>query len=120
MENVFIAGFQRFLRRNHEDDLAGHSSFLFGKSIVNQRIEAFWSQFRRSCADWWIQFFKGLILNGVHNNTDFLQAQCFTFAFSPVIQEELENIKDNWNSHRIRKSLQPFNEGRPAGPQNIL
>ena len=33
-ENVFIAGFQRFFRRNHENDLAGHSSFLFGKSTV--------------------------------------------------------------------------------------
>ena len=48
--NVFIAGSQRFLRRNHKDDLAGHLSFLFGKSIANQRIEAFWFQFRRSCA----------------------------------------------------------------------
>ena len=53
-ENIFIAGSQRFLRRGHEDDLAGHSSFLFGKSIANQRIETFWSQFRLSCADWWI------------------------------------------------------------------
>ena len=42
-DNVFIAGSQRFLRRNHENDLAGHSSFLFRKSIANQRIEAFWS-----------------------------------------------------------------------------
>ena len=50
-ENVFIGGSQRFLRRNHEDDLAGHLSFLFQKSIANQKVEAFWSQFRRSCAD---------------------------------------------------------------------
>ena len=53
-ESVFIAGSQRFLRRSHEDDLAGYLSFLFGKSIANQRIEAVWSQFQRSCADWWI------------------------------------------------------------------
>ena len=119
-ENVFIAGSQRFLRRNHEDDLAGHLSFLFGKSIANQRIEAFWSQFRRSCADWWIQFFKGPVHNGVYNNTDVLQVECFKFAFFPVIQKELENIKDNWNSHRIRKSLQSSNEGRPAGRPDIL
>ena len=119
-ENVFIVGSQRFHRRNHEDDLAGHLSFLFGKSIANQRREAFWSQFRRSCADWWIQFFKGLVHNGVYNNTDFLQMECFKFAFFPVIQKELENIKDNWNSHRIRKSLQSSNEGRPAGRPDIL
>ena len=123
--NVFIAGSQRFLRRNHEDDLAGHLSFLFGNSIANQRIEnqrieAFWSQFRRSCAHWWIQFFKGLVHNWVYKNTDFLQVECFKFAFFPVIQKELENIKYNWNSHRIRKSLQSSNEGRPAGRPDIL
>ena len=52
-ENVFIAGSQRFLRRNHEDDLPTYLSFLFAKSIANQRIEAFWSQFQRS--QWSIQ-----------------------------------------------------------------
>ena len=87
-ENVFIAGSQRFLRRNHEDDLPTYLSFLFTKSIANQRIEAFWSQFQRSCADWWIYFFKGLFLNGVYNNTDFLQVECFKFAFFSVIQKQ--------------------------------
>ena len=64
-ENVFIPGSQRFIRSNHEDDLAGQLSFLFGKSIANQRIEAFWPQFRRSYVDWWTQFFKRLVLHGV-------------------------------------------------------
>ena len=40
-ENVFIAGSQRFLKRNHEDILAGHSSFLSGKFISNQRKKRF-------------------------------------------------------------------------------
>ena len=100
--------------------MAGHLSFLFGKSIANQRIEAFWSQFRRSCADWSIQFFKETVLNGVYNNTDFLQVECFKFSFFPVIQKKLENIKDNWNSHCIRKSLQSSNESRPDGRLDIL
>ena len=39
-ENVIIAGSQRFLRRNHSDNLSGwYHSFQFGKSITNQRIE---------------------------------------------------------------------------------
>ena len=32
-ENVFTEGSQRFLRRNHEDDLAGHSSFYWGSLL---------------------------------------------------------------------------------------
>ena len=33
-ENVLITGSQRYPKRNHENDLAGHSSFLFGNSRV--------------------------------------------------------------------------------------
>ena len=44
----------------------------------------------------------------------------FQICFFPVIQKELDNIKDNWNSHRIRKSLKFSNEGRPAGRPNLL
>ena len=51
-ENVNITGSQRFLRQNHSDDSSGYQSFQFGKSITNQRIESFWSQSRRSCANW--------------------------------------------------------------------
>ena len=57
-KNVFIPVSQRFLRRNHEDDLAGHLSFLFRKSIASQRIEAFWLVdivFQRTYSQWSIQ-----------------------------------------------------------------
>ena len=50
-KNVNIARSQRFLRRNHSDNLSGYHSFQFGKSIKNQGIESFWSQLRRSCTD---------------------------------------------------------------------
>ena len=48
-ENILIAGSQRHPRRNHEDDLAGHSSFLFGKPRV---VGTF---FQRTCSQWHIQ-----------------------------------------------------------------
>ena len=57
-KNVFIPVSQRFLRRNHENDLAWHLSFLFRKSIASQRIEAFWLVdivFRRTYSQWSIQ-----------------------------------------------------------------
>ena len=40
VENATVAGIQRFLRRNKSRQ---NCSFLFGKSISNQRIEAWWS-----------------------------------------------------------------------------
>ena len=39
-ENIHIAAVQRFLRRNCQDNLAREKSFLYGKSVANQRIEA--------------------------------------------------------------------------------
>ena len=114
-ENVNIASSQRFLRRNHSDSLSGYHSFQFGKSITNQRIESFWSQLRRSCTDWWIRFFKEIVHEGIYDNTDSLQVECFKFCFFPLIQKELDDIKDYWNNNPIRPSLQSNRESRPAG-----
>ena len=85
------AGSQRFLRRNNSDNLSGCHSFQFGKSIANHRIK-FWSQLRRSCTDWWIRFFKEIVHEGIYDNTDSLQVECFKFCFFPLIQKELDDI----------------------------
>ena len=81
-ENVNIAGSQRFLRRYHSDDSSGYQSFQFGKSIKNQRIESFWSQLCRSCADWWICFFKGIVHEGTYTITMIIyRLNVLSFAF---------------------------------------
>lgn len=38
-ENVKVAGMQRFFRRDCPDSLSGSKSFMYGKSVSNQRIE---------------------------------------------------------------------------------
>ena len=35
-ENVYVAGIQRFLRRDSQDDFAGFKSFMYGTSVANQ------------------------------------------------------------------------------------
>ena len=47
--NVLIKRSQRYLRRNHGDDLVRHSSFLFEKSRLVGTI------FQRTCSQWYIQ-----------------------------------------------------------------
>ena len=42
-ENGTISAIQRFLRRHHTDSFSGDKSFQYGKSVSNQRIEAWWS-----------------------------------------------------------------------------
>ena len=35
-ENVYVAGIQRFLPRDSQDDFAGFKSFMYGTSVANQ------------------------------------------------------------------------------------
>lgn len=44
-ENVNVAAIQRTL-------FSGFKSFFYGKSVLNQRIVAWWSTLRRSNSDW--------------------------------------------------------------------
>ncbi|KAJ7372070.1 hypothetical protein OS493_020494 [Desmophyllum pertusum] len=52
-ENVNIAAMQRFFRRDAPDAFGGDKSFLYGKSVSNQRIEGWWSFLRkkRNCKE---------------------------------------------------------------------
>ena len=43
-ENVTVAAIQRFFRREAVDAFAGDKSFIYGKSVSNQQIEAWWGQ----------------------------------------------------------------------------
>ena len=119
-ENVNIAGFQTFLRQNHSGDSSGYRSFQFGKSIANQRIESFWSQLRRSFTGWWIRFFKEIMHEGIYDNTDYLQTECFKFCFFTLIQKELNDIKDYWNNYPICRSVLSDRESRPAGRPDVI
>ena len=119
-ENVYVAAAQRFLRRNHGDLYAGTTSFKYGKSISNQRIEAFWSQLRRSCSGWWMNFFKDMIDTGDLDTTNIIQKECITFVFSGLLQLELDKFREMWNTHLIRKTQYSDPIVRPSGRPDIL
>ena len=59
-ENSTVVGIQRFFRRHSTDALSGTESFMYGRSVANQRIEAWWSFLRKSETGWWINFFRDL------------------------------------------------------------
>lgn len=41
-----------FFRKEGTDSMAGEKSFLYGRSVSNQRIEARWSFLRKNETDW--------------------------------------------------------------------
>ena len=67
-ENVNVAILQRFFRREGEDSRAGDDSFIYGKSVSNQRIEAWWGILRKGCSDWWINYFKDMRDCGLYSS----------------------------------------------------
>ena len=87
-ENVYIEQMQRFFRRNHDDDLAGDKSFLYGKSTHNQRIEWFWGILRKEVGQFWMNLFSNFtddIGDTVFCGT-FLDKSLVQFCFMNVVQ----------------------------------
>lgn len=116
-ENVVIAGCQRFFRRAHNDTNSGYDSFRYGASTRNQRIEAWWSIFRKNRSDWWISFFKDLCDSDAYDPSSPIQVECARFCFGGILQSELDETTTLWNNHYVRKSR---NSECPPGRPNVL
>jgi hypothetical protein len=108
-ENSTTAAIQTVLSQNQ-------SSHRFVTSVRNQRIEAWWSYFKRNKAQWWIDYFSDLCLAEVYNPDHRFQRSCFQFCFMNLLLRELDNIAVSWNSHRIR----PNTGSCPAGIPNEI
>ena len=109
-ENVLVAAIQ---------SAAVHSptAHVYGTSPGNQRIESWWSFLRRSHSQWWIDLFETFIdADGFHpgnvRETDLLR-----FCFMHILQTNLDDVRRQWNTHRIRPST---NARCPAGVPESL
>jgi hypothetical protein len=112
-ENVLIAGMQCYLRADGLDEWAGEKSHIYGSSPANQRIEAWWSFLRRNRSGWWIDLFQDMCQTGILELGNVYHMECLWFCYSRIIQQELYNVKDQWNSHYIRKSQHETIAGIP-------
>ena len=108
---------QRFFRREALDEFSGGKSFLYGRSVSNQRIEAWWTYLRKTETDWWINYFKDLRDQGLYDDSNPMHVACLKFCFMPLLKEELERVAQQWNLHRIRPSA---NEHSPSGRPDTI
>ena len=116
-ENSHVAAIQRFLRNNSDDSFRAEKSFIYGRSVSNQRIEAWWSQLRRGCTDWWMQHFKELQESGCYCDTNVVHVECLRFCYMDILRDELYRAARLWNNHRIRPSV---NRESPGGRPDLL
>ena len=112
-ENILVAAMQCYLRADGLDEWAGEKSHVYGSSPANQRIEAWWSFLRRNRSGWWIDLFQDMCQRGILELGNTYHIECLWFCYSKIIQQELYNVKDQWNSHNIRKSQHATVAGIP-------
>ena len=103
-ENVVLAAIQGVFCRNASHPYSGPYSHRYGSSPANQRIEAWWSHYRKNNSEWWIDLFKDLTAYGCFEPGNFIHVCCLQFSFMVLIQQELDLVATEWNSHRIRKN----------------
>ena len=99
VENCIIAGIQRYFHRFTNNS---ESSFIFGKSTANQRIEAWWSFLRKRSLQRWMNYFKDMIDTAVFDTSNIVEFECIRFCFYGLLQNEMDTIAMCWNQHRIR------------------
>ena len=108
---------QCYFRQDGEDVLSGNNAHKYGTSPANQRIESWWSYFRRARTGWWMDFFKDMIASGQLELGNILHMECLWFCFEPVLSLELDAIKIQWNTHRIRQTR---NHGTVSGVPDVM
>lgn len=80
-ENSITRDLQYTLRWNHNDQYQGLSSYRYGSSTRNTRIERFWRDLRRMCGDTWMDFFKLMTDDGSLDTSDNLHLECIRYCF---------------------------------------
>ena len=117
-ENIHIKQVQCYLRRNGNDEFAGQHSFLQGRSVHNQRIEAWWAILRRQCVNYWINLFKDMIDIGVLDTDNPLHIHILRFCFMDLIEQDIQRTATEWNRHLIE--TKKTNDELPRGKPDIM
>jgi len=105
-ENGIAAAAQAFFC----DDPDAHR---YVSSPRNQRIEAWWSELSKTRSTWWRDLFINLESELTIDLLDELSKECLWYCFAKVIQKDLDEIVQYWNTHYIKRSRYNSVAGRP-------
>ena len=83
-ENGIIAAMQCYFRSEDNAPHSGESAHIYGTSTSNQRVENWWSHYRKSSSSWWIQFFKDLVDSGQVDIANETHKECLWFCFHGI------------------------------------
>ncbi|KAJ8299951.1 hypothetical protein KUTeg_021470 [Tegillarca granosa] len=134
-ENTIIGALQCIFREDDDREISGRRGFQYISSQLNQRIESWWSSFRRRSSQWWIELFKDLVQSGQYEVSSQKALSEFTYVrihlevaswcielhvnFDPCIipQRDLDAVAEQWNNHHMSMSR---HVNCPNGRPNVL
>jgi len=93
------------------------TAHVYGTSPGNQRIESWWSFFRRSHSQWWIDLLQSFVDGNAFHPGHVRETDLMHFCFMRVLQSNLDEVRHQWNTHRTRPSL---NVRCPAGVPDVM
>ena len=77
-------------------DLSNEGNVLHSFSIVsspmNQRIKAYWSNFRKDRLGWWKHFLQDLVDLELFGPSDPVQVDCLRFCLIELLREEVKEV----------------------------
>ena len=77
-------------------------SHRYGASHANQRIENWWSYFKRSFSAWVKDYFKQLVPDGIFVPGNVVHMECIWFVHADFLQRKLDEVNNEWSLHTIR------------------
>ena len=90
--------------------------FSVVSSLMNQRIEAYWSNFRKDQLGWWKHFLQDLVDLELFDPPDPVQVNCLRFCSIELLREEVTEVATAWNQHTISH----YRNGGPTGRPDIM
>nr|XP_022311182.1 uncharacterized protein LOC111116478 [Crassostrea virginica] len=88
--------------------------------MCNQRIERWWRTLREMGISFWIHLFKDMEDQGMFSSANNEHIECFRFCLTKIIQQELDQIKMEWNNHYIRAQRRYDDDGGLAGKPEMM
>ena len=83
-------------------------------SPQNQIIKSYWSVLQRNRLRWWRQFFQDLVDLELLNTDDPVVLYRIHYCFIGIIRDEMNSVKDDWNSHIISRCHNSGPTERPS------
>ena len=85
-------------------------------SPQNQSIESYWWVLQRDRLEWWRRFFQNLVDLELLNTDDPVVLNCIYYCFMWIIRDELNSVKEGWNSRNISRS----HKSGPTDPPSCM